>query len=260
MNRVQDIHIGDVNLKNQYVNRFLNGNYNDAFSILNNNQLNNKKLIADVVNTLSGKLTTLENNFYTNVTDFLANCLIDIQDFIDNLIYLGPWDSQTIYEKYNLVLYNNDVYMYISDTPSIETPPMASGPVSLIIDIAVTPSDSLNNGVVIQGGTLNTGNILSTSNLYVEGPWVKLEIRGATGAPGIGTTYIGQWNNIITYYQYNVVHYNDALWVAKATNSNVTPVSGTYWSRMFNVKRAKIENQSDVSTPYTGLIVFETIT
>ena len=56
------------------------------------------------------------------------------------------------------------------------------------------------------------------------------------------------------------MHYNNALWVAKATNSNVTPVSGTYWSLMFNVKRAKIENQNDVSTPYTGLIVFETIT
>ena len=261
MNRVQDIHIGDVSLKNQYVNKFLNGDYNDAFNILNNTQLNDKKMIAEVFNTLSGKLTTLENNFYVNVTDFLANCLTNIQEIIDNLIFLGQWDSTTTYEKYNFVVYNNEIYMYIADTPASDTPPMASGPISLIIDMAVLSSDNPNNGVIIQGGTLGSGNILSTTDLYIEGPWVKLEIRGATGSPGIGATYVGQWHSNFSWNMYDIVYYNDALWVATDDNYNTQPYDGsTDWEVLFHVKRARIEDVNDVSTPYTGIIVFETIT
>ena len=36
MKRVQDIYILDSNLKSQYVNDFLNENYNDAFNLINN--------------------------------------------------------------------------------------------------------------------------------------------------------------------------------------------------------------------------------
>ena len=37
MERVQDIFISDDNLKSQYVNNFLNENYNEAFNLINNN-------------------------------------------------------------------------------------------------------------------------------------------------------------------------------------------------------------------------------
>ena len=61
MERVQDIFISDDNLKSQYVNNFLNENYNEAFNLINNNNFKTKRITTDFFENISSKLYDLEN-------------------------------------------------------------------------------------------------------------------------------------------------------------------------------------------------------
>jgi len=259
MKRVQDISISDSNLKSQYVNDFLNENYNEAFNLINNDNFETKKITYDFFEELSSKLYNLENLYFQNVPYFLAEKLNDIQYVINNLIFLGEWNSTTVYRAYNLVSWNNTIYMYVDENPSSGFVPSAGGSVSLIIDTIVDSNSYGNNGLIIEGGTINNQGILSTNNLFIDTPWLRLDIRGAKGAMGIGINYIGNWNSSLSYNQYDAVFYNNSLWTCKVVNQNIVPQNGTYWNEVFKVYKAKIEDYSSVNNPYNGLICFEII-
>lgn len=118
MNRVQDINISDASLAINYINYFFNGDYNTAFSLLNNNpQLDNKAFIANVMNNLKDYLTLLQENIKDNIDNYLINRFNIFQNIIDNYVYIGEYNSNIIYRIYNYVLYNNKHYMYINSTP-----------------------------------------------------------------------------------------------------------------------------------------------
>lgn len=258
MKRVQDISISDNNLKFQYVDDFLNENYNEAFNLINGNNFETKKITMDFFEDISSQLYHLEEMYFQNVPYFLAEKLNDIQYVINNLIFLGEWNSTTVYRAYNLVSWNNTIYMYIAENPSSGSLPSAGGSVSLIIDTIVDSNSYGNDGFIIEGGTINNQGILSTNNLFIDTPWLRLEIRGEKGAMGIGVNYRGNWDSSASYNQYDSVFYNDSLWACKATNQNVTPQNNTYWDEMFKVYKAKIEDYSSPN-PYNGMICFETI-
>lgn len=259
MKRVQDISISDSNLKSQYVNDFLNENYNEAFNLINNDNFKTKRITSDFFEELSSKLYNLENFYFQNVPEFLSDKLDEIQDFINNLIYLGEWNSTSVYKQYNLVKYDNSIYMYVWENPTSGNIPTSGGHVSLIIDEIVDSQNSTNNGVIIEGGTIDINGILSIENLFVDTPWLRLDIRGAKGEMGIGLNYIGNWNSSLSYNQYDAVFYNNSLWACKVVNQNTIPQNGTYWDEVFKVHKAKIEDYSSITNPYNGLICFEII-
>ena len=218
MKRVQDIFISYNNLKSQYVDNFLNENYNEAFNLINNNNLKTKRITIDFFNEISSKLYNMEDLYFQNIPEFLSDKLDNIQYFIDNLIFLGEWDADTVYKAYNLVIYDNSIYMYIDENPS-------------------------------------SGYLPTASN----SPWLKLEIRGEKGAMGIGINYRGNWSSSFSYNQYDSVFYNNSLWVCKVINQNIVPQNGNYWDEAFKVHKAKIEEYSSITNPYSGLICFEII-
>ena len=259
MKRVQDISISDSNIKSQYVNNFLIENYNESFDLINKNNLKTKRITADLFQNLSDILYDLEDVYFTNVPEFLSIKLADIQYFINNLKFIGAWNATTVYRAYNLVSYNNATYLYIGENPSSGFIPSSGGQVSLIIDTLVSSEDSSIDGIIIEGGTINSGGILSTTNLYVTSPWLRLEIRGAKGKMGIGLNYRGNWSSGLSYNQYDSVFYNNSLWACKTINQNIIPQDGTYWDEVFKVYKAEIENYSEVVNPYNGLICFEII-
>ena len=117
MERVQDIFISDENLKSQYVDSFLSENYNNAFNLINNNNFKTKRITFENFQEISSKLYNLENLYFQNVPEFLDDKLNDVQNFIDNLIFLGEWNESIVYQAYNLVLYNNNTYLYIGENP-----------------------------------------------------------------------------------------------------------------------------------------------
>ena len=115
---VQDIHINDLPLKEQLVELFNAGDYQGALNILSNSQLSDRKMTADVYNTIAQVISTLENNYYNNVEDYLSTLLIGYLRLIDEVKNTGDYEATKEYKKYNFVYYNNLVYMYISDSPS----------------------------------------------------------------------------------------------------------------------------------------------
>lgn len=60
---IEEIHLSDSTLRNNYVEDWEQNNYEDASEILNNTQLNNKKLVAQVFNDITTFIVNLENNF-----------------------------------------------------------------------------------------------------------------------------------------------------------------------------------------------------
>lgn len=59
---IEEIHLSDSTLRNNYVEDWEQNNYEDASEILNNTQLNNKKLVAKVFNDITTFIVNLENN------------------------------------------------------------------------------------------------------------------------------------------------------------------------------------------------------
>ena len=117
--RYQDINISDNIFKNEYSARYINNQYSSAYNILDNNrQLNSKKFVAEVINTISDILYSLEEDYYSNTNDYFDNLTGDLQDVIDNYKYIGDWNNFTVYRKYNIVTYSDKYYMYINETPS----------------------------------------------------------------------------------------------------------------------------------------------
>lgn len=258
MKRVQDIVISDNSLKLQYVNDFINKNYNDAFNLINDN-FETKKITIDFFKNIYSKLYNLENLYFVNVPEFLAAKLNDIQYFIDNLMFLGEWNYSTVYKAYNLVRYENSIYMYMGDNPASGLVPVASGRVTLIINDIIEEQNSASNEIIIYGGTINNQGMLNTDNLFINSPWLKLDIRGEKGTMGLGINYRGIWDASFSYNEYDSVFYNNSLWACKIINQNIIPQNGSYWDEIFKVYKAKIENYSSVSNPYNGLICFEII-
>lgn len=59
---IEEIHLSDSTLRNNYVEDWKQNNYEDASEILNSIQLNNKKLVAKVFNDITTFIVNLENN------------------------------------------------------------------------------------------------------------------------------------------------------------------------------------------------------
>lgn len=220
MDRFQDISISDASLLNSYRSYFLNGDYNNAFSLLNNQQLNKKKFVADTINSLADILSILQNDYKINVTDFLSDKLSIFQNVIDNYKNIGSYNSSVVYRIYNYVSYQNKYYMYINETPS--------------------------------------SGISPTNTNY----WVELDLAGEEGAPSYGLNFKYDWQSDFNYQTYDVVYYNNCLWVAYSDNYNTIPSeqAGNPWQILieFHISSIYCDSQPSANV-YNGLIWFQII-
>ena len=115
----QDIQISDASLQQQLQQYWTSAQYSQALSILSNNatQLQGKAFIADLINILSSGVLNLETSYYNNVPIFLSNLATQYSTLISNFISKGVWGATTQYLPFNFVIYNNEVYMCISQPP-----------------------------------------------------------------------------------------------------------------------------------------------
>ena len=220
--RVQDIKISDQSLANTYINYFVNGQYEDAFNLLENNpQLDSKKFTEDVINYISQYLYNIERTYKRQVPDYLKD--LDTGSFgrqqkIFRFRDWGEWnDSRTNY-VYDFVTYNNKTYMY-KDFYSYS--------------VGSRPTNTRD--------------------------WELMNLNGEDGAIGLGLTYKRVWQrDMFLYYQYDVVYYDGGLWVAKNLNINQEPSQTASWELLYNFKKANIYvNSTQSSNEYEGLIWFE---
>ncbi|MEG1724457.1 MAG: hypothetical protein RR313_03615 [Anaerovoracaceae bacterium] len=120
---LQDLQLDNAQLRQQYYDFFLAGDYASAFQlIVANPSLNSQVLKKENLNALVDAILTLENYFQNGVTDYLQNELNRFELNIDELIYMNQFSPVEKYEINNCVIFNEIIYFcYVS--PPIGTSP-----------------------------------------------------------------------------------------------------------------------------------------
>ena len=114
----QDIHISDTQLYNLFQQYFSAGNYTQALNILSqNSQLINKIINAETINDLSERLSGFENEYYTEVEQYLSQLLANMQTDVNNLSNRNEYDSAIQYFPKNFVFYNDEIYFCTQEPP-----------------------------------------------------------------------------------------------------------------------------------------------
>ncbi len=117
INTWQDRQLDDSELFAQFVSNWRNGEYQDALNILNNNaQLSTKAMTAGVLNTINAALTYLQDNYFENVEDVLAQNLEELNLAISNFMDEHTYSPAKQYYVNNFVWYNDQYYMCIQDS------------------------------------------------------------------------------------------------------------------------------------------------
>lgn len=116
--KIQDIQLSDKTLWQDFVTKYESGDYYGALAVLQNAQLASKANTASVANAMIKAVDDLQDLYYTNVEDKLAEGLATFQESVDNIANQGEYDATKQYAQGNFVLYNGNVYMYIANTPS----------------------------------------------------------------------------------------------------------------------------------------------
>ena len=110
INKWQDLQLNDNDLYTEFMQLWKTGNYSNALSIIENNaSLSTKSFVAGALNTISAALTYLQDNYFNNVENVLAQDLNKFNLAISNFINKNSYNATTQYAINNFVLYNNNV-------------------------------------------------------------------------------------------------------------------------------------------------------
>ena len=172
MANYQNLHLADKTLFNQYRTLFKT-NISSAQEILDDSQLALKSFRADDYNDLASDISTLENNYYTNVPTRLNSLLTNFNNDVSKIKYRGTYSSSTSYYQYNVVSYvvSGNTNLYMCKLPF---------------------------------GTSVISNIVPTNTTY----WLYLGLQGDQGSPTIGNLkYVGNWDSSGSYSVDDVVTY-----------------------------------------------------
>lgn len=185
--KIQDIQLSDKTLWQDFVTKYEAENYYGALEVLQNSQLTSKANTASISNAMIKAINDLQDLYYNNVEDKLAENLATFQGAVDSIVYQGEYEATKQYAQGNFVLYNGDVYMYTANTPSIGNLPTdtaywynlglkgAEGAPSLGLNLRYNWQSNLQynpKDVVYYGDSLywakqtSTGEVPSTSTNY----------------------------------------------------------------------------------------------
>jgi hypothetical protein len=157
--------------------------------------LRNKIIIEDDFNKLQEAMTNMEVYLKTNIADYLAQKQVEWSAVIGQFMPMGNYNNSATYKKWNVVMYNYESYVSKVD----------------------------NN--------LNHTPVGDVSDLY----WAKLATRGEKGEPGLGLTYLGDYNNSVTYTNSQAVRYNNKIYYCVVATTGNVPTNSTYWKEFMSV-------------------------
>ena len=106
--RFSDITTSDIQLVQQYQQYILDGEIDNARQLITDNPtLKNKILSANNLNNLADAIIALERYYFS-----------DIETYIIQLSrYMGDWNNQTSYRKYDVVIYDELGYFATKSVP-----------------------------------------------------------------------------------------------------------------------------------------------
>lgn len=114
----------DISLINQIQSYMTAGNFNAAQEILANNpNLYSKLLNADKMNKFRDILVALERYYQGDYSTYINKKQAEWQQIIDEFSYIGEYSSTKIYNRNNMVLYDEKLYLYINPTSNSNIPP-----------------------------------------------------------------------------------------------------------------------------------------
>lgn len=185
----QDIHISDTQLYNLFRQYFSVGNYTQALNILSqNSQLTNKIVNAEIINDLSERLSGFENEYYTEVEQYLSQLLADMQTEVDNLSNQNEYSATVQYRVKNFVYYNNEIY-FCTLTPPVGTLPTNTQYWLYLGLKGKTGQNSLIN--MTFKGLYSDTTEYNTYDIVYQGNTFYYAIQGSTGQSLTDTTYWG---------------------------------------------------------------------
>lgn len=216
--RYQDVQISDVNLKNSFINAFINGDYQAAFDIIDNSrQLDSKVFVAEIINNMSEILVLLQSETNLNINIYLEELLLDFQNNIDRLTNMQEYSATTTYSEFNFVYYNNFVYMHVGED--------TNGVLPTDTNYWVLIGLQGDKGVLGTGLTIkydwNNSVIYSKKDLvkYSDGLWVA-KSQNVNQAPSQDSQY---WEQFVEFIK------------GKIESSEIAPVDryvGQIWFKM----------------------------
>lgn len=200
MERYQDINISDNVLKNDYSNKFINGQYQSAFNVLNDEELNSKSFIAEVVNNISNVLYSLEQDYYSNTIDYFSNLNNDFQTVIDNYKYIGDWNNTQIYRIYNIVTNASKYYMYINQTPEAG---ISLNNSSYWLEFTLKGEDGADGiGVNFIGNWDSSTSYNALDGVYYNGAIWCCKTANTNQQPSSSSTY---WESVVTFLKAKII-------------------------------------------------------
>lgn len=197
----EDIHLSDVQLYALFRQYYTAGNYTAALNVLSSNpQLDLKAITADNINELSERIYGMENVYYVEVEQYLANLLQSMQTDVNNLSNQNQYNATQQYYENNFVYYNNEVYFCIKEPP--------------------IGTDPTNTTYWLYLGLLGKDGLYGLTNLTFVGPW------------DINTLYT---TNQVVY-----VDYTFYWALQDSQGQDPTTESSEYWGVLFTVDFQKI--------------------
>ena len=184
---------------------------------------NQKFIDSTKMNTLMDTCVALQRFYTTDIQPYVNNKQQSWENVINQFSYQGNYSPSVSYDKNNFV------------TADI------NGVNQVFICLMQTPV-----GTPV------------TNTTY----WRQLTIRGMQGISGEGLTFRYTWDSSQTYYENDVVSYNDCVWGCTNENANQAPaVNSSYWQLIYKSQQYiyPFSSATPVSSQ-TGSLWFEIVT
>lgn len=119
---IKDLGVNDKQLKDDFYDKFENGNIREAKEIVsNNNSLNFEIINSENINNIIDRIIYLEKIYGVSTTDMFNKDFEIYQEGINNLIYLGDYNNTKKY-KVNNIVKDGEYYYFCKKEPNVGTP------------------------------------------------------------------------------------------------------------------------------------------
>lgn len=124
--KYEDIHLKDIEVRNQFLNYFNSEDYANALKLLSDNYetLFSKTFSDEPINGMQELLSLIQNLYNDNSIKKLERSQNIFQLlYIDNFKYIGEYDTSIEYYPRNFVLYQDLIYLCVNETSGGEFNP-----------------------------------------------------------------------------------------------------------------------------------------
>lgn len=222
--RFLDITQSDAILVGKVQDAIKSGDLALANSFLLQIQDYDKKVVNAVrLNKIRDAILALEQFYKTDFTNYINQKQTEWQSELNKFDYKEDWSSGNLYNKNNIVRYNNN------------------GAFHLYICIKNTP----------------TTNISPLNNNY----WIDLTKQGTRGQSGTnGANFLFEWKPDFPYQPNTIVSYEGGWWISTRQSQNQMPAEGSaYWNLVLYAPQPVFPLQSNRPTGQgNGELWFET--